>query len=219
MTIKAVIRGASGTAMIDGTWRNMSYFNKRTVNAGVNLNIARNNDYVMWAYRCEISAGGMLTTSTNKNAYDWQTKDYYSLSAQMEIYEYADLPVERDPLGLNIKNELGILVFSTKVKPLRVLAHVVGSISSGQTDSTVTLYDGYFASGRKYAVMIGDAPCVLNARSDGFSMRSLTVYTGTDGQVTVKYDIRVFSGETGAYRGQVFVSSRYSFQIIDVTGY
>lgn len=223
MTIKALIKGSAGTTMIDGTWRSMSFASKRTLPAFNRGKIDRYDDYAIWAYRCTLKSGdvlgGMFTTSWLQAGSDILTKDYYSSSASMELYEFADLTIERDPIGLNIKNELGILIFSSKMKPLCVIHHQSGLIPSGSTSSEVTLFDSYLPSDRKYAVMIGDAPSLCNARSDGVSMRSLVIYTGDDGRVVVKYALRVFPTETGGYRGEVLISRQYSFQIIDVTGY
>lgn len=220
MTIKAVIRGAAGTVMIDGTWRNLSFFNKRSIAAGDRQLITRVDDYVIWAYRCSDVGGGMFATSYGENA-TLSSRDRWSLSNPMQIYEFADLTIDRDPLGMNIRNELGILVFSTKMLPLCVKYHASGEIPLGSRDAAYTLFDQVLDSSRQYAVMIGDSPSVaVTTGGESLNMWGLTVFTGSDGRVTVKYDFRNFYAEgASGFKGSRVTSYRYSFQIIDVTNY
>lgn len=224
MAIKAVIRGSAGTAMVDGTWRNMS-LDRKIIFTAAGLGrqaISRNLPYEIWCYSIEGDNTGLVFTSSSQSVGDnnsYNTKNYYYVSHPTTIYVFADKEIVRAPFGLNIKNELGVLVFSSSAKPLRVIAHRSGIIPEAQRESDVVLYSAWLSSGRKYAVMLGDQPCRLNVRSDGTSIRTLLLTTRSDGFTEVKYSIHVNPDYTGEKRGTTDISFAYSFQIIDVTGY
>lgn len=214
MAIRGIIRGNQGTAVVDGTWRNMSLQSHIGVGQVTRLKLTRATPYSMWAYSCP--TGGMFVPSIDLYGPD-SYSDYYSTSAPMDIFEFCDQTVQPDPYGLNIKNELGILVFSTNMQPLRVIRNVAGAIPN--SEGTYTLFEEALPSHRRYAVLVGNQPLRLQARSDGIGIRTLKMYTPTDGNIKVTYENQMFDVQTGGYRGGLVISQQYNFQIIDVTGY
>lgn len=218
MTIIFKALSRNGTALIDESWRCLSLVSKRVFAGNGILNILRYDDYTIMALasetECFIQAGAIYS-----NGYNW-VDTYIGQSyvkGTVTVYEFSDVEIQRDPLGMNIRNSLGVLVFSSLLQPLRVIYHQAGYINHGGGD--YVLYEAYLPSDRKYAVVIGNNPMYLKLNNTSVDVHCINVTTRSDGYVKVEYKRTNISRPRSATLGGLGISSNYSFQIIDVTYY
>ncbi|MDM1760715.1 MULTISPECIES: hypothetical protein [unclassified Acinetobacter] len=215
MAIKFFIKSKNGNALIDDTYRTLSLTSVRTIAQSNNIEIKRNSFSVL-ALSCQ-TEGVMMLGASYANGFSWKSLDHYTTKGELKIYEFSDVEVLRDPVGINIRNSLGVLVFSSKLKPLRVVHHQSGVIKDVWQDEV--LYEANLDPSRKYAVVLGNLPFSLSVSRDVVYARALTITTQDNGYTKVQFKQFSYEAQTGAVRGNIAVSGFYSFQIIDVTTY
>lgn len=216
MTIKGVFRNTSRAITIDGTYRNMSFYRKFTQNASMYQYIPKtaNGNYgSLFAVHCP---NGGAWVPSRPGGTNYTPDDYWALTQPMEVFEFTDNPIVRDPFGLNIRNELGVLVFSTNIKPMRVVKALSGSISDMSTNQV--LIDEVVRSGRKLAVVLGLQPIKCYFASGAYIVKALEIITDTSGYVKITYK-DVYSMSKPGYSGSLAQVAQYNILILDVTNY
>ena len=217
MSAKLFIKTKNGNALIDETYRTLSLINIRNFPQANFFEIKRESIYSVLAISCA-TEGVMMPGAEYISGFSKKKQDYYTTKGDLKIYEFADVDVQYASPGLNIRNSTtGVLIFSSKLKPLRVVHHAQGVISNIGSDSV--LYEAQLDSSRNYAVVLGNAPFHLSVGNDVVQARTLCVTTSDDGYVKVQFKRFNYSATTGNVRGSVNTGGNYSFQIIDVTHY
>lgn len=130
-----------------------------------------------------------------------------------ERHEFCDQDFVRADPGINIYSESsGELVFSSNIKPMRVVDAISGvaNMSNGQV-----LLEKTYNTSRKYAVVMGSIPVRLWA---GRNIETLCPRIQTsNGYVKISLELMTYS-TAGSYRGTL-QTPRYNFLVVDVTGY
>lgn len=212
MTAKIVFRNSSGAITVDGTYKNLQYHSKSTIAAGAaqKLPLAAPMPN-LWALA---STGGIQMCPSYGNPYAFAgTIDVWSVVGTGERFEFCDKAFVRAVPGINIYNETsGELVFSSNIKPMRVVDAISGvaNMSNG-----VVLLEKTYNTARKYAVVMGSIPVRLWA---GKNIETLCPRIQTsNGYVKISLELMTQS-TAGRYRGTL-QTPRYNFLVVDVTGY
>ena len=217
MAVKFLIKTKNGNALIDETYRTLSLINIRNFPQANFFEIKRESIYSVLAISCQ-TEGVMMPGASNISNFSRKLPDYYTTRGDLKIYEFADVEIQRHQGGVNIRNgTTGVLIFSSLLKPLRVVHHASGVISNLNQNSI--LFEAQLDSSRKYAVVLGNLPFRLEVGSNVVSARTMCVTTTDAGYVKVQFKQFNYEAVTGAVRGSVNTGGNYSFQIIDVTHY
>lgn len=205
MATKIVFRNNSGAITVDGTYKNLQYHSKSTITAGVaqELPLAAPMPN-LWA---------LASTEGIQMCPVYYGVDTWSIVGTGERFEFCDKAFVRAAPGINIYNETsGELVFSSNIKPMRVVDAISGvaNMSNG-----VVLLEKTYNTARKYAVVMGSVPVRLWA---GSNIETLCPRIQTsNGYVKISLE-KMTQSTAGRYRGTV-QSPTYNFLVVDITGY
>ncbi len=217
MAVKFLVKTKNGNALIDETYRTLSLINIRNFPQGNFFEIKRESIYSVLAISCA-TEGVMMPGASNIANFSQKAIDHYTTRGDLKIYEFADVDIPYASPGLNIRNSVtGVLIFSSLLKPLRVVHHAVGVIADLGADTV--LYEAQLDANRRYAVVLGNVPFDLQVGNDVVYARTFCVTTTDSGYVKVQFKRFSYEARTGGVRGSVNTGGNYSFQIIDVTHY
>ena len=212
MATKIVFRNNSGAITVDGTYKNLQYHSKSTITAGAaqKLPLAAPMPN-LWALA---STGGIqMCPSYNNPLVSDDRVDIWSVVGTGERFEFCGKAFVRAVPGINIYHETsGELVFSSNIKPMRVVDAISGvaNMSNG-----AVLLEKTYNTARKYAVVMGSIPVRMWA---GSNIETLCPRIQTsNGYVKISLELMTQS-TAGRYRGTV-QSPTYNFLVVDVTGY
>ena len=211
MATKIVFRNSSGAITVDGTYKNLQYHSKSTITQGgaqkLPLVAPMPN---MWALS---STGGIQMCPSYGSASATDRIDIWSVVGTGERYEFCDKDFVRANPGINIYNEIsGELVFSSNIKPMRVVDAVSGvaNMNAGEV-----LLEKTYNTSRKYAVVMGSIPVRLWAGSN-IETYCPKIQT-SNGYVKISIE-KMTQANAGSYRGTLKTPT-YNFLVVDVTGY
>lgn len=212
MTAKIVFRNNSGAITVDGTYKNLQYHSKSTITAGAAQKLPLASPMPnLWALA---STDGIQMCPSYGDPYNYNgSVDVWSVVGTGERFEFCDKAFVRAVPGINIYNETsGELVFSSNIKPMRVVDAISGvaNMSNG-----VVLLEKTYNTARKYAVVMGSVPVRLWA---GRNIETLCPRIQTsNGYVKISLELMTQS-TAGGYRGTLQTPT-YNFLVVDVTGY
>ena len=212
MATKIVFRNNSGAITIDGTYKNLQYHSKSTITAGAVQKLPLVSTMPnMWALA---STGGIqMCPSYNNPQVSYDRVDVWSVVGTGERFEFCDKDFVRADPGINIYHETsGVLVFSSNIKPMRVVDAISGvaNMSNG-----VVLLEKTYNTVRNYAVVMGSIPVRMWA---GSNIETLCPRIQTsNGHVKISLE-KMTQSTAGSYRGTL-QSPTYNFLVVDVTGY
>lgn len=212
MATKIVFRNTSGAITVDGTYKNLQFHSKTSVTDGVSQKLPLASFMPnLWALA---STNGIQMCPAYGNPYvSNDSVDVWSIVGTGERYEFCDKDFIRASPGINIYNELsGELVFSSNIKPMRVVDAISGV--AAMTTGEVLLEKTYNTS-RKYAVVMGSIPVKLWAGSN-IETYCPKIQT-SNGYVKISIE-KMTQSTAGRYRGTL-QTPRYNFLVVDVTGY
>lgn len=223
MAVKFKIVSRLGTYIIDDTYRNMSFVRKFNVLAGTEIRLYLEETYTgatLFAFKCQnetfIDIPNILWTSEGRI----KPKGVIKFTQDVTVYEFADINLTRAAFGLNIRRTDGTLLFSSSMKPLRVVEHVAGAVSS--TATAQNIYSANLPSGRQYALCINASPLggTSTSGSNYYYLRTLAFKANTSGSTSVRFAERaIYDTASYGYNGTYNGNPQYSFQVIDVTNY
>ena len=212
MATKIVFRNNSGAITVDGTYKNLQYHSKSTIAQGAvqKLPLAAPMPN-LWALAS--TDGIQMCPSYNNPQVSYDRVDVWSVVGTGERFEFCDKAFVRAAPGINIYNETsGELVFSSNIKPMRVVDAISGV--ANMTNGVVLLEKTYNTA-RKYAVVMGSIPVRMWA---GSNIETLCPRIQTsNGYVKISLE-KMTQSTAGGYRGTL-QSPPYNFLVVDVTGY
>lgn len=212
MAIKIVFRNNSGAITVDGTYKNLQYYSKSTIAQGAaqKLSLAAPMPN-LWALAS--TDGIQMCPSYNNPQVSYDRIDIWSVVGTGERYEFCDKDFVKANPGINIYHETsGELVFSSNIKPMRVVDAISGvaNMSAGEI-----LLEKTYNTSRNYAVVMGSIPVRLWAGSniETYCPRIQT----SNGYVKISIE-KMTQSAAGSYRGTL-QTPRYNFLVVDITGY
>lgn len=223
MTIKAKIQNKSNAVVVDRNYRNLS-FNYAYQITATNTNQTLTDD-VQYLYniRAFYSDQADFAVIPYANLDAWKFYNCFCFNKPTQIFVFSDKDIAPKPgPKLVIRNDLGVPVFSSDMKPMRVVRHITGEVAD--LGSEVVVYNEVIEAGRKYAI----APCDMPFRLWKYasSNKEVGIHTlffttnASTGQVIIKFGKAYSqSGGPSLAKSWVDVSKRYSVLILDVTDY
>ncbi|MBP1493034.1 hypothetical protein J8Z69_01780 [Acinetobacter nosocomialis] len=225
MTIIARIRNKSNSIVVDRNYRNLSFnriYQINTVNSPVKLDDETQYLFNIHAFYAQNEFAVVPSYIKANNAYKPYNAFIFTQPTNVYVFSDKDIAPRNGP-KLVIRNDLGIPVFSSDMKPMRVVRHLVGTIPDMGSDSNI--FDEIIESGRKFAI----APCELPSRLWKYADRSSqigyhTLIFKTDastGRVSIRYGA-AYQENLGANawgKNAIDATTKYSILILDVTDY
>lgn len=225
MVIKAKIQNKSNAVVVDRDYRNLSFklaYNITDINTAQVLSDDTDYLYNIRAFYSSQADFGIIPYAS----FDTNPTTYYNcflFTKPTQIYVFSDKDISPLPgPKLVIRSDLGVPVFSSDMKPMRVVRHITGEVADLSADSVV--FSEVIEAGRKYAIAPCDMPYRLWKYSSSNNEVALhTLFFTSDeasGVVTIKYG-QAYRMNGGLRLGASYVdvSRRYSILIIDVTDY
>lgn len=208
-----VFKNNSGSITVDGMYKNMDLLRVEQAPVGLALRWSLPKPGVTCVYS---PAGYVLAHAYagNNTAPFFEGSQVFSSAGSGQLIHFQTQPIQSAPYGINVRNpNTGELVFSSRVKPMRVVDAISGTHDMAD-DSLI--YTRQFDPARKYAVALGNIPSRVDARGS-YSPSVGTKITCANGGVKIEAGV-IGSTGSGAFRGNIRTPV-YNFLIVDVTGY
>ncbi|MBN6517055.1 hypothetical protein SLJ62_08845 [Acinetobacter pittii] len=225
MVIKAKIQNKSNAVVVDRSYRNLSfnyvYEITKTNTSQILMDDVQYLYNIRSFYSDQVDFAIIPYTDMSSSPYHFYNCFLFTQPTQIYVFSDKDIAPKTGP-KLVIRNDLGIPIFCSDMKPMRVVRHITGEIADLGSDYVV--FNEVIEAGRKYAVAPCDMPFRLWKYADrGYEVGIHTLFFTTNsatGQVTIKYG-KAYSEWGGPPLGKswVDVGKRYSVLILDVTDY
>lgn len=210
---KAVFKTSSGIVQVDGRYKNLYFHRKFNLSSGAQTITFLTQSPACYAIQ---SVEGVSILPKGNLGDNLQTKNEYYVYGNCTTYEFSAQTIQRAAVGLNIYNEItGELVFSSNIKPMRVVAAISGTAQMVQGE---VLYSRQLPADRSYAVVMGNLPIRIQAvAGNQINYFTAKITTTTNGFVSIV--IESAANERAFALNGDLIFGTYQFLVIDVTDY
>lgn len=227
MAIKSKILNKSNAVVVDRNYRNLSFnFVYEITETNKNQTLTDDTQYlynIRAFYSSQPDFAVIPYCNLDGGVYNFKYYNCFLFTKPTQVYVFSDMDITPKPgPKLVIRNDLGVPIFSSDMKPMRVVRHITGEVPDLGSDYVI--FNEVLEVGRKYAIAPCDMPYRLWKYADrGNEVALHTLFFSSDaasGQVVIKYGqaFTIWGGPNRA-KSWIDVSRRYSVLILDVTDY